>query len=273
MSSLLPITEELIEKAKKLVEESLKEKEQFLKENLGDSLSHKGISEEGVQHLAESLYGNKTNYDWVLKSLRYLPTPPSKIEAQFPDEEYFIEFIDKRPDDLEEESLDNASQEEKVAFIKGLFEPYIEEFAEPDEEDPFPGIFNFGNNQLYSRDYEHMESIIAPKNIAEKYFPYGEYKEVEDEELERNLSYFKDSEEWSVYYLNLLELNKSPDTRIMKYEFPGLVLIDHFSDQDPDRKVLSFKDLIEFNEVDPEFAVYWDNENDCYKPALLKQKS
>ncbi len=183
ISSLLPITDEPIKKAKKIVEENLKEKEQYLKENLGGV-----VSDVGVHSVAESLYGSKSDYEKVLESLRYLPTPPSKIGAQFPDEEYFIEFIKKRPDDLEAKGLDDASQKEKVAFIKGLFENWLEEDIEPCEEDLYPGIFNFGNNQLYVRDYEHPNEITAPKDIAEKYFPYVEYQEVEEEELEENLS-------------------------------------------------------------------------------------
>ncbi len=56
----------------------------------------------------------------------------------------------------------------------------------------------------------------------------------------------------------------------MKYEFPGLWLVD-LSDQDPDGEDLSFKDLLEFNEVDPEFAEYV-KEKHWYKPALPKKQ-
>ena len=66
MSTLRPITDELINEANKIIEKNTKEKEQYLKENLGGS-----ISDAGVKSVAENLYGNKTDFDWVLNSLRF----------------------------------------------------------------------------------------------------------------------------------------------------------------------------------------------------------
>ena len=67
MSTLKPITDELINEAKKIVEKRTKQKEQYLKAELGGS-----ISDKGVYSMAKSLYGS-CEFDDVLLQLRFVP--------------------------------------------------------------------------------------------------------------------------------------------------------------------------------------------------------
>ena len=179
-------------------------------------------------------------------------TDKKTAKAEFPSDEYFLDFANSHADFLEVDQ-EISSDSEKISSAKEYFET---SYTSDDDEDfdGYLGIINLGNNQLYLRDFEHIVEFFIPKDLAEKFVGL-EYVPVEEEDLEID-GYYKE------YYSYLRELNKDPKNPIVKIEFHGLYPIEGTG-------LASVEDLMDFHGIETELSRYLDDDF-MYKPALSK---
>ena len=120
MSTWLPETDEIRKKAQAIVDQNLKEKEKYIEEKRGGS-----ISEENIQFLADGVFANKTKIENIIRTFTYVPWDSSQLT-----DEQVLGFIEENPNFQKYLSEQEEVQESMVSTID---REYIE--ANFDEEE------------------------------------------------------------------------------------------------------------------------------------------
>ncbi|WP_320664666.1 hypothetical protein [Prochlorococcus sp. MIT 1223] len=149
MSTWLPVTDEIKKKANEILVENLKEKEQYMEEKRGGS-----ISEENIQFLADGVFDNKTNLDNIIRSLTFQPWDSSELT-----DEQVLQLFNSNP---KFKKFFYRQEEVEEAMVSAIDWDYVENKYSKKEIDEYDHWWDFGSEEKEDLFWiRHMRGWIA----------------------------------------------------------------------------------------------------------------